>query len=293
MSPPSRRRAVLLGLLGGLIVGVGGGIAAGRLSVVPALAGRSDEASSTPQCPPPPPLMVHSFPRISFAQQGEDIIIDQIVDTLHIARPTYLDIGAHDPVLNNNTFLFYALGSRGVLVEPNPVMVAKLRDQRPGDTVLAVGVGVTDAPAADYYIMHGDGQLNTFSKEEALELQRERGSSVLDRVVSIPLVNVNRILGDHFSPGGPDVLSIDTEGMDLEILRSLDFARFRPKIICAETLSAGTNVVSDAITRLLIRKGYTVRGGTFVNTIFVANELLSPPATHVPAAPAAAASARP
>jgi hypothetical protein len=85
---------------------------------------------------------------------------------------------------------------------------------------------------------------------------------------------VNKVLADNFPPGGADLVSIDTEGLDLEILRSLDFARFRPKIICAETLAEGTKLVSSEMVKFLASKNYTVRGGTFVNTIFVADEIL-------------------
>ena len=278
---------MLLAALTGIVLGSGAGFLAGRESRVPITTEVPALASApTPAVPPQPPLVVHSFPRISFAQQGEDLIMDQIVDELAIRRPTYLDIGAHEPILNNNTFLFYMLGSRGVLVEPNPVMVAKLREQRPGDTVLAVGVGVTNDAAADYFVTRGDGQLNTFSKQEADELRRTHGADVIERVIRIPLVNVNQVLAEHFPPGGADVLSVDTEGLDLDILRSLDFSRFRPKIICAETLGGGTKLVSDEMIKFLVAKNYTVRGGTFVNTIFVANELLQrPPNPTQPVSP--------
>jgi FkbM family methyltransferase len=291
MTPPSGRIVALLGTLAGVVLGSGLGFVAGRGS---ALAPSAPSAALAASSLVATPISVHSFPQTSFAQQGEDLIIDNMVDQLHLKAPTYLDIGAHDPVRNNNTFLFYALGSRGVLVEPNPELSEKLRGVRPRDTVLPVGIGVTDEAAADYYMMKGDGELNTFSKAEADEMARTYGSKVVERVIKVPLVNVNEVMEQHFPGKGPDILSIDTEGFDLDILKSIDFSKFRPRIICAETFVGGTRHVEGAIIAFVTAQRYTVRGATFVNTIFVADELIDPPSKPAASAtPAASASSKP
>ena len=97
--------------------------------------------------------------------------------------------------------------------------------------------------------------------------------SRVEKVLKMPLVNINKVIGQHFE-GAPDFVSIDTEGLDFEILKSLDFDRFRPKIICVETLVVYTTKEDPRIRELMQSKGYTVRGSTFVNTIFVDNRLL-------------------
>ena len=210
----------------------------------------------------------------SFAQQGEDLIIKSMAHALRLPRPTYIDIGAHEPVLNNNTYLFYGEGSRGVLVEPNPVYAKKLRAERPEDKVLELGIGFTAQTEADYYLIKGDDQLNTFSKEQAEELEKLRGKGTIERVVKMPLVNLNDVLAEHFPKGGPNIVSVDTEGLDYDILRSLDFARFRPQIVCAETAEL-TGATIDPIFALMQKNGYVARGGTFVNTVFVDEKLLA------------------
>jgi hypothetical protein len=51
------------------------------------------------------------------------------------------------------------------------------------------------------------------------------------------------------------------------ILGGFDFERFRPRVFCVETL-AGSR--PDArIVDLMRSKDYEIRGGTFVNTVFV------------------------
>src|SRR4051812_17590604 len=170
----------------------------------------------------------------SYAQSGEDVIVASIFDYLKIAKPSYLDVGAFLPIFSNNTYLLYRRGSRGVLVEPNIGLVPDLVAKRPGDIVLNVGVGLTSQGAADYYCMSLP-QWNTFDKDEAERRVTEtKGKVKIEAVVKMPLVPINRIMTEHYPRGGPDFLSIDVESLDLEVLRTIDFARFRPKVICTE-----------------------------------------------------------
>lgn len=209
---------------------------------------------------------------LSYAQQGEDLVMSQILhQLLGIEHPTYLDVGAHHPVFNNNTFFFYERGSRGVLVEPNPALHELLEKVRPHDVLVRAGIGVTAQAEADFYIIGGsdDGQLNTFSREQAETLvTRGRGKYSIAKVLKIPLLNINDLMREHWN-GPPNLLSIDTEGFDLQILRSVDFKRFRPDVICVETAEIGARRVIFEILELMGRNGYEVRGGSFVNTVFV------------------------
>ena len=54
-------------------------------------------------------------------------------------------------------------------------------------------------------------------------------------VMKMPLLNINELMRKHWN-GPPNLLSLDTEGFDLPILRSLDFKRLRPDVICVETV---------------------------------------------------------
>src|SRR4051794_4919388 len=110
--------------------------------------------------------------KLSFAQYGEDLVVDSLFGAMKVGKPTYLDIGAYEPIRSNNTYLFYRQGGHGVLVEPNPALTPKLRRKRPGDVTIEAGIGIDDTPAMDYY-MFSDEQLNTFDKEQADRLLAE------------------------------------------------------------------------------------------------------------------------
>lgn len=247
------RRDFLLGNMTGLVVGVGAAFATSRLAAVP----------------PPPLPSCDGRAKTSYAQQGEDLVIASVFEMMKIGRPTYIDIGGWDPVIGSNTYLFYMRGCRGVLVEPNPVFVTKLEAARPDDAVVAAGIGVTGATEADYYVVEGDGQRNTFSKEQVEELRKATGHDVVKQVVKMPLRNVNDVLKEHFDVA-PSLFSVDTEGLDGAILESLDFDRWRPKVFCVET-SMVNGAVDERIVTFMKSKGFSARGATFVNTVFVDN----------------------
>ena len=175
----------------------------------------------------------------SFAQSGEDLIANFIFKYLEIPNITYLDVGAWDPVEVNNTYYFYRRGFRGVLVEPNVELCKKLRSVRREDTTLEAGIGVTAERKADYYLMT-ESAWNTFSKEEADHMTRVTAGRIkVERVIKMPLLEINAVMSKHFG-GAPTFLSIDAEGLHLAILKTIDFQRFRPAVICVETLVSGT-----------------------------------------------------
>ena len=214
-----------------------------------------------------------SFLKHTYAQCGEDQIVNFILEYLEIRQPDYLDVGAWAPVHNNNTYLFYTLGCRGVLVEPNVDACEKLREVRPRDTVIEAGIGVTSVREADYYVMT-KSSWNTFSKEEAERQEKvSNGSERIKKVIKMPLLDINQVIADHFKRA-PAFLSLDTQGLELAILKTIDYGRFRPKVICAETLVTGTNKMVPEIAAFMDAQGYVVRGMSFVNTIFVDSKIV-------------------
>src|ERR1043165_8555860 len=76
----------------------------------------------------------------SFSQVGEDRIVHFLFQSLGIDKPSYIDIGANNPVLDSNTYYFYLLGSTGVIIEPDPELYKKLRRKRRKDICINAGI---------------------------------------------------------------------------------------------------------------------------------------------------------
>jgi hypothetical protein len=257
-----KRKDFLIGLAG---VAVGAPLgAAGILKVAET---EPPPCPAVKPCPPP-----HG--RISYSQAGEDVAVAYVFSHLRRSDITYLDIGAYDPISINNTYHFYERGLRGVLVEPNVDITAKLRTVRPRDTVLEAGIGIGKPSVADYYVMSSPSW-STFDKAEAEHQVKVSGGKVTIREVrKMPLLDVNEVMAEHFGGKAPAYVSIDAEGWHFPILKSIDYKRFRPPVICIETLVSGESRTIPEIPAFMTKQGYVARGGSFVNTIFVDGRLL-------------------
>jgi FkbM family methyltransferase len=170
-----------------------------------------------------------------YGQFGEDVIIDYFFQWKQIETPTYLDIGAFHPVEFSNTYRFYQKGSRGVLVEPTLECCDALRTERSGDIVLNCAIRTQDMPAeVDFYVLEG-GALNTIVRREAefaVETQGW-GPQRIREIRKVPALTINEVLQRHF-PNGVDLIDIDIEGLDYEIMREIDYERFRPHVVSVE-----------------------------------------------------------
>ncbi len=219
--------------------------------------------------------------RYGYSQFGEDLILAHLFGQIGINKPTYLDIGANEPRFISNTFYFYCRGSKGVLIEPNPYLFKKLKNIRPKDIVLNTGIGFSEIAEADFYIFpNAVNGLNTFSEKEARHWEetgmKGLGKIAVERVIKMPLTPINNILQQYFTTKAPNFISLDVEGLDLEILKSLDFEKYQPEVICVETLGYDTNQQGfklNNIIEFMLTKNYFVYADTWVNTIFCKKDI--------------------
>lgn len=207
--------------------------------------------------------------KVSYSQCGEDLIVDFLMRAMRIDAPTYLDLGTHHPSYINNTYLFYENGCSGVCVEPDPALFFEIRKKRKRDICLNVGVGLGEEERAKFYVLSSK-TLNTFSKDEA-ERYQAYGNQRIEKVLEIPLVKVNRIIDENFNKS-PNFVSIDIEGLDLEVIKSFDFSRHRPEVFCIETLIYTEDKTEKKIIEIMDHmksQNYFVYADTYINTIFV------------------------
>ena len=231
------------------------------------------------------PIVKRLMPQANhtYAQFGEDLILSHLFSKLNINKPTYLDIGANEPRYISNTYYFYQRGSRGVLVEPNPHLYKKLKRIRPQDIVLNTGIGFSEISEADFFVFpdYANG-LSTFSEKEARHWEitgmKGMGKIKVEKVIKMPLTVVDTILEKYFKNNVPDFISLDVEGLDLEILKSMNFEKFQPMAICVETMAYDehqqTFKIKD-IAEFMLTQNYVTYADTRVNTIFCRKDILN------------------
>ena len=206
---------------------------------------------------------------LSFSQCGEDVILRWLFNDKKMKKISYLDIGANSPDCDNNTFLFYSSGSKGVCVEANKALIPKLKKVRSKDKILNLGVSISDEKDADFFVFDAAG-ISTFDKEEAGK-RIASGRYHIVETIKIPLISINRLIKEYFS-SVPDLLSLDIEGLDLAVLKSLNLDALPIPVICVETCTYSENHIRPKDTEIiqyLLGEGYEVYADTYINTIFV------------------------
>jgi len=166
----------------------------------------------------------------TYAQHGDDIVIRILFHSLGITTPSYLDVGAHHPERISNTKLFYDSGSRGINVEANPELHKIFLEERPEDINLNVGVG-TKPGFQDFYMIDSQSGRNTFIKEVAEGFVKDFPQFSITEIKQIPVFTIEQVLRNR---NVPDFLTIDIEGMDYDVLQSIDYRRYPFKVICVE-----------------------------------------------------------
>lgn len=203
-------------------------------------------------------IVLSSDPPRSFGLNQLDLRLIREIDT---APGYYIEIGANDGVAQSNTLLLEVLyGWNGLLIEPAENTFAKLRRNRSvkrnfllraacvsfehrGKTVelifsnlMSVVTGLdSDVPNPRAHALAGERFLPPGTAIES------------EFVDCMPLNKALRLAG---APSAIGLLSLDVEGTELEVLRGIDFHKYRFGSILVESREVGR------IEEFLRERGY-------------------------------------
>lgn len=209
----------------------------------------------------------------AYSQAGEDVIVSFILRTLGEEKKgySYLDIGCNKYKELNNTYHFYEKGMRGVLIDANPRFIQEIKEHRPEDTVLNIGIGEEKKEALRFYIVNGDG-LSSFNKAVIKEAQKETPWLKIDQEIEVPVMTVNEVIDKYFQ-GVPTIVSLDIEGDELAILKSINMEKYRPMIYIVETIEYRERIDLNNkrmdIIEFMKTQNYREYAFTGVNSIFL------------------------
>jgi FkbM family methyltransferase len=220
--------------------------------------------------------------RETYAQCAEDLIVESLLAArlaLTGREPSslfYVEIGANHPVQTSNTYLFYRkYGAAGVLVEANEELIPALRTVRPRDVVVHSAVSARSDPTLSF----GKCELHELSSLALDHIESFGTGAGVDRTL-VPNLHINDLL-ERYVPKPVDFLSIDVEGVDLEILEAIDLSRFRPAVIQCEPSEHFKPGTAWRMVEVLRDRGYLLAARTPVNLIFVdTSHIALRPAVH-------------
>ena len=203
---------------------------------------------------------------ISYAQNNEDVLLWRALG--QVQNGFYIDVGANDPVEHSVTKAFYDAGWHGINIEPLPVHVAAFDAQRPRDLNLAIAAGSTDGELTLYDVPAVRGWA---SPEAAVaELHRAEGHEVAE--LRVPVRTLASVCAEHVE-GEIHFLKIDVEGFEGEVLRGMDFARWRPWVLAIEATLPNSRTTNHATWEHLVTgQGYRYAWFDGLNRYYVADE---------------------
>jgi FkbM family methyltransferase len=208
-----------------------------------------------------------------YGQCAEDLIVAALLlamtlrDGSNLAGERYLEIGANHPVSCSATYLLHRrYGMRGVLVEANPRLLADLRRFRPEDEVVHAAVVPDAAETVEFHVANQD----ELSSVDRRFVEEWRGGEIgISQTLVVPATTIGGLFARHFPDRAPLFLAIDVEGLDLTILQTLDWSRWRPAVVQAEPSEHHSPGNTAATIRFLESVGYAVLSRTDVNLIAI------------------------
>jgi FkbM family methyltransferase len=182
------------------------------------------------------------------------------------ARPDYLSISAH----------FRAKGWTVLAIEPNPAYGEHYN--RRGFQLLQYACGDHDEDDVDFVVVDshgtayagGDVSYESWSSLAIKDEYRSLKPDLDTSTIKVKLRRLDWILETHAPEvDAIDIVAIDVEGWELEVLRGLDFARYKPSVLIVENL-----FVTASYRAFMAERGYVLWRRASPNDVYVRRELL-------------------
>ncbi len=214
------------------------------------------------------------FFKSSQSQFGED---KKIIKLFHKNKKgIYLDVGCFHPIRQNNTYLMYKLGWKGINIDLNPLSIELFNVARPNDINICAALSSKKSTETVYFD-HSLSSLNTISKEHIFFLKKAFGLNKLEKR-KIRTITLTKLLKKN-KIRKIDFMNIDIEGSELKVLKTINFNYFDIKVICIEVLNQfftkRAKINKDKIIKILKQNNYTLKFKTFANYVFIKNEKLN------------------
>lgn len=205
-----------------------------------------------------------------YGQLAEDLVLEGILKSyfvrhgLALDQVRYLEIGANHPIQTSNTYLFRRKwGGHGVLVEANPGLVGDLRAVRPEDAVLHAAIVPPGFDAEVEIHIAENAELSSIDPGHIRSfgaIGRTRDS------VRVAALTLDQLL-DALPEGELHLMSIDIEGLDLEVLRKSALRR-RPVFVITEPSRHYHADAEAGFASVMTAQGYVEVARTDYNLIY-------------------------
>ena len=196
----------------------------------------------------------------SYSFNGEDLILARYLTE---SNGSYLDIGCGNPIKGNNTFFLYKRGWKGHCIDPIPKLIRRHQIFRPRDFQYLGVVAERENQCTFYEFDSNDFSTTSHSRFEELV---DKGVKL--RKIRTPKVFEISSLNIRVKPQEPFLLDVDVEGTEMEVMSTINWKEFTPRVIAVEEWESPIYEATSLRT-FLESLNYRLVGRAFVTSIYV------------------------
>ncbi len=206
------------------------------------------------------------YAEINYSQTGEEKIINYYLG--NIQNGFYVEVGANHPIKISNTFNLYIKGWEGICIDPNQNLVKLFKKIRPKDIVVEAAISNIEKEI-EFFEFESD-EISTIDENHKIEWEKSR------KIINTRLIKtrtLNSVLSEfNINAKKIDLLSIDVEGNDFNVLKSIDLNFYRPKLIIVEIHTFHIEgIFSNEIVLYMKSHNYDLVSYATMNAYFVDN----------------------
>jgi FkbM family methyltransferase len=194
---------------------------------------------------------------------SHELETDLVGEFLGPAPGFFVDVGANDPKHGSQSWHLEQRGWNGILIEPQPHLAERLRQQRKAK-VYEVACSAP-ANAGKCMSLYCSGMISSLDKDWSA-LPRHAQAKV-ECAIEVTIRTLDQVLTDAKAPTPIDFISIDVEGHTDEVLDGFDLTRWRPRLILLED-----HVITTRVHRRMLSADYRWMRRTGLNGWYVPAE---------------------
>ena len=209
--------------------------------------------------------------KIFYSNWGVDMLADDFFKKKKYG--VYIDIGCHQPFLNNNTYRLYKRGWTGINIDLDFNSIDLFNFFRKKD--FNINTAISDKnEETDLYFFHNRSAINTLSKEsgvKAKEIRKIKTHTLNDIIENSP-----------FKDKKINYLSIDVEGHEISVINGFDLNKYKPELVIIEFIDTKIkefylnqidNIISSDIYNFMIKHDYKLINWVHDDLVFVPNNI--------------------
>jgi hypothetical protein len=220
-----------------------------------------------------------SFDHLFRGQFGEDRILWRVFRGRRSGY--FVEVGAYDGVTLSNTYFLEQMGWRGLLIEPIAPLCERAAQARPRSRVVHGACSKRGSSGTAKFTVTQNVPVLSFLHADREHVDRclREGATLVE--IEVPLITLDDVLmHERRNPPplcGPwtpkkgwciDVVSIDTEGCELDVLDGFNLERFRPRVLVIEN----DRPAGAAIEPYLAQRGYRKFHRQKINDFYIRSD---------------------